>query len=61
MKQAASDDIAELRTALRAVLLFYSPTWDHDKMIEWERITGTSVATTRVLCDHIRKVLGDWV
>jgi hypothetical protein len=44
--------------ALYLPLLFHSPSpWDECKITEWQRITGTREATTRVLCDHIRKVL----
>jgi len=45
--------------ALRAVLLFYTVgAWSDEKKAEWKRITGSGEASTRVLCDHIRMVLG---
>jgi hypothetical protein len=48
----------ELRDALRAVLLFHGGgEWDDAKRAEWRRITGSSEATTKVLCDHIRSAL----
>ncbi len=45
--------------ALRAVLLFYTVgRWSDEKRAEWKRITGSDDASTKVLCDHIRTVLG---
>jgi len=50
----------EQRQALEAVLLFYSqPPWDTVKRERWLEITGTDEATTKVLCDHIRKILDE--
>lgn len=47
-----------MRNALRLVLLFYAPgQWDQDRRDEWRRLTGTSEATTKVLCDHVRSAL----
>lgn len=46
-----------MRDALRAVLLFYSVKWTEERIAEWKRITGSDDASTKVLCDHIRKVL----
>jgi len=51
-------DIQRLREALQAVLLFYTVgDWSATKQEMWLAITGSSEATTRVLCDHIRRVL----
>lgn len=51
--------VDRMQTALEAVLLFYSPApWDLCKQNRWFQITGSREATTRVLCDHIRQVLG---
>ncbi len=45
--------------AFRAVLLFHGGgEWNGEKRAEWKRITGSDEATTKVLCDHIRLVLG---
>lgn len=45
--------------ALEAVLLFQrGGAWGAPERMIWERITGERDATTRVLCDHVRKVLG---
>ena len=49
----------EAERLLRAVLLFYqAPEWDDAQRLEWEDITGESEATTKVLCDSIRTLLG---
>lgn len=43
----------------RAVLLFYgAPFWGPTERGEWEQITGTGEATTRVLANAARRVLG---
>jgi hypothetical protein len=42
--------------ALALVLLFYTINWTPEKKAEWLRITGVEEATTKVMCDHIRKV-----
>jgi hypothetical protein len=48
----------DIKDALRLVLLFYeSPYWTSEEKAEWLRITGTSEATTKVLCDHVRSAL----
>jgi|GEM_PF-6315552 len=44
--------------ALRLVLLFYDRgPWTSSRRAEWIRISGTTEATTKVLCDHIRSAL----
>lgn len=44
--------------ALRLVLLFHdSGPWTSSRRAEWLRIVGTTEATTKVLCDHIRSAL----
>lgn len=54
----------DLADALRLVLLFYrSGQWGDTERVEWERLTiGLGYpevsASTRGLCDHIRRVLG---
>jgi hypothetical protein len=46
------------REALRAVLLFHDgEPWDFEKAQEWRLLTGDDRATTRVLCDLVRKAL----
>ncbi len=48
----------ELLEACKAVLLFHSGAeWDAGRPEEWKRITGEVLATTKSLCDHIRKCL----
>jgi len=44
--------------ALEAVLLFHSgDDWDARKRYAWLVFTGTTEATTKVLCDTVRKAL----
>lgn len=46
--------------AIKLVLLFHSGSpWDDAKRAEWLRITGTTEASTKVLCDHLRAVLAE--
>lgn len=47
----------DVRDALKLVLLFYTIDWTPEKKAEWLRITGTTEATTKVMCDHIRSWL----
>jgi hypothetical protein len=51
------EDNAELLAALRLVLLFYTIDWTEDKKAEWQRITGATEATTKVMCDYIHAVI----
>lgn len=52
----ASHDVLD---ALRLPLLFHGAgPWDDAKRLAWLRITGTEEATTKVMCDHLRMVLG---
>jgi hypothetical protein len=45
--------------ALELPLLFHSGgAWDEDKRTRWKAITGSDEATTKAMCDHIRKTLG---
>jgi hypothetical protein len=43
--------------ALKLPILFYTIDWTPEKKAEWLRITGTSEATTKVMCDHLRSAL----
>lgn len=44
--------------ALETVLLFHGEgQWDITMRRKWEEITGSPVATTRSLCDYVRRVL----
>ena len=46
------------RQALEAVLLFHSGReWDGDARAKWRELTGSSEATTKVLCDCVRKAM----
>jgi hypothetical protein len=49
-------EIDRLREALTLPLLFYGQ-WTEGDVAEWQRITGSREGTTKVMCDHIRKVL----
>lgn len=45
-------------SALEAVLLFHSgQPWTEDTALFWERMTGTREATTKTLCDCVRRAL----
>lgn len=46
--------------ALELPLLFHAGgPWDDAKRARWKALTGTEEATTRVMCDAIRRVLAD--
>lgn len=54
------EKIVLLTESIELVLLFHSGTfWDAAKAEQWRSITGNAEATTKVLCDHLRKVLKD--
>jgi hypothetical protein len=47
----------KLEAGLRAVLLFHSPSpWDQEKQRLWQEYTGGDDASTKALCDFIRKL-----
>jgi hypothetical protein len=47
------------RDALEAVLLFHSASpWTPEKQARWAKLTGEAEATTRALCDAVRRALG---
>ncbi len=47
------------RDALEAVLLFHSASpWTPEKQARWAKLTGEQEATTRALCDAVRRALG---
>lgn len=46
-----------LREALSLPLLFHKDVWRKSDREEWQRITKSSDATTKVMCDAIRTVL----
>lgn len=52
-----SDPSYDVIDALRLVPLFYTIDWTPEKKAEWLRITGTTEATTKVMCDHIRSAI----
>lgn len=60
-RQIPSPGVHDLRDALRLVLLFHrGGQWTDEDGQEWERITkGGNDATTKAMCDHIRKVLDE--
>lgn len=48
----------EMYDAMRLPLLFHSVgAWTDECALEWERITGTKEATTKIMCDAIRALL----
>lgn len=48
-----------MREALELVLLFHRADWWKPECQEkWKSVTGEEMVTTKVLCNHIRKVLG---
>lgn len=51
-------EFRERQFALKATLLFHSGApWDKERSSKWFQLTKSYEATTKVLCDHIRKVL----
>lgn len=47
-----------LAKACRAVLLFHGASeWTPDVRSEWKELTGADEATTRTLCDAVRRAL----
>jgi hypothetical protein len=49
----------EMAGALAAVLLFHSTSpWDDEKRRRWRRLAESEEATTKVLCDLVRRALG---
>ena len=52
------EHLTDEERALTAVLLFFASTpGDADKRLDWWRLTGQTEATSRVLCDTVRRVL----
>jgi hypothetical protein len=56
---AKEAEIAKLRAALELPLLFYTADWSEPTMARWLEITGTTQATTKIMCDHIRKAFAE--
>lgn len=54
---ARGGQLAAMREAIELTLMWFrsGPWTDQDDA--WKKITGTSEATSKVLCDHLRKVL----
>lgn len=48
--------LQQLTDAIEAVLLFYSSNWSPAKAARWEALTGENVASTKSLCDYLRRV-----
>jgi hypothetical protein len=66
--QLAADALAELENrakqrdvllpACQAALAFHTiAPWNRDAQLLWMRLTGSSEATTKVVCDVLRKAL----
>lgn len=54
------EKIKKLSDALSAVLLFHSGGhWNYHKERAWHDITGATEATTKVLCDFVRRSLAE--
>ena len=52
--------VSSMAKALKLVLLFHGAApWTEELSKQWKETTGEDDATTRVLCDHVRKVLGE--
>lgn len=48
-----------LREACEAVLMFYQAVdWGEKSRNRWAALTGSKDATTRVMCDTVRRALG---
>lgn len=60
-KSAASDLMNQrtaLRRALELVLIFHQGgKWSDRDQVRWQEITGSTEATNKVMCDHVRSVL----
>ncbi len=53
-----ASEVTKLRDALQLALLFHrGGQWTEEDCRTWQAITNNPEATTRALCDHIRKVL----
>lgn len=47
-----------LKDAARLTLMFHAGgPWDGERAAEWTRLTGHKDATTKILCDFIRKAI----
>jgi hypothetical protein len=58
--EECATEIHKLQTALKLVLSFYqAPYFTDEDVIYWAQQTGNSAVTTKVLCDHIRELLGE--
>ncbi len=52
------EKVGKLEDALSMVLLFHSDGyWSKEKGARWKKITGRHSATTKGMCDHIRKLI----
>ena len=58
-EREGEDMTLPLVSALHLVLRFHSSSpWTHEDTLKWKQITGDDGATTKSLCDYVRKVLG---
>lgn len=56
----AADRLDELEEAVQVVLLFHGGgAWTEADHAVWRERTGEDMASTRTLCDYLRRVLGD--
>lgn len=58
MRECLIEAVDDLYKTLEAVLLFHSASpWDDSKRLRWLELTGTTDATTKTLCETVRKAL----
>lgn len=64
--QSMAQHAVKMEAALRMVLMFYKSHWDAELREKWKSLQKTAgiehpidEATTRVMCDTIRDVLGE--
>lgn len=54
-------EAADLARALEAVLLFHAGgPWDEARVQRWRTLTGSEEATTKTMCDAVRKALANY-
>lgn len=58
MKHLTDEQFQNITNALQCVLLFYNGGyWNSQTVEKWTQLTGEKDATTRVICDTVRKCL----
>lgn len=54
---AAIAKVPEMEAALEAVLIFHHSGWNDIARQRWRRLTDSTEATTKILCDTVRRAL----